>query len=67
MKNKLLWKPWIGKVIGSGDEIKAAIERLRRNPKDVKELQDNIFKARQEAEDHMTTEINKELYKKNSV
>lgn len=64
MKKTLLWKQWIGKVIGSGEEIKTAIERLRRNPKDVKELQDNIFKARQEAEDRMTAEINKELYKK---
>ncbi len=64
MKKTLLWKPWIGKVIGSGEEIKTAIEKLKRNPKDAKELQDNIFKARQEAEDRMTAEINKELYKK---
>lgn len=40
------WQKWVGKVLGSEDDIKNALKELNREPKDTDELQTAIFAVR---------------------
>lgn len=42
------WKKWVGKVLGSEEDIQTALEQLPREPKNADELQDIIFKVRKQ-------------------
>jgi hypothetical protein len=47
------WLKWLGKVVGSGVEIQAALKTLGHEPKNTVELQKAIDKARKFAEEQI--------------
>ena len=51
-----LAEKWKGQVIGSNEEIEAAISELKREPRDFMELEDIIFKNRNEKLNEMLKE-----------
>ena len=49
------WKKWRGKVLGDDNDIQNALKILKREPKDVYELQSVIVKLLNRANEEMST------------
>jgi len=47
-QDPLGWNKWYGKVLGTEEEIKAALRQMKNEPKDAMELQQTISAIRRE-------------------
>jgi hypothetical protein len=59
---KIRVEKWKGKVLGGEMDIKDALERLGRDPKDLQELQKIIFQIRKEGVEATTADSLKSFY-----
>jgi hypothetical protein len=56
------WKKWKGKVLADEVDIKAGIAELKREPKDVKELQKAINKIHEKQMDETAKDSKNSFY-----